>query len=96
MKEDSFVKELKNLIQNGGSNVDAFCKLWHILYGDFSDQTAYRIPFPAIIMENVIDEILKLIGIFGDKSIKTTIRVSVTPLNGLEGSDSSSFDVSLQ
>ncbi|XKL63668.1 hypothetical protein PGB90_006032 [Kerria lacca] len=40
----------------------------------------FRIIFPAIIMENDTDEVLKLIGMFGDKPVKTAIRVLISPL----------------
>lgn len=92
-QNDLFVKEFKTKIEAAGLSTELFCKSLHVLYGDFSDRAAHRIPLPNEITEADIDRLVKLIGVFGDTPVKAVVKILVTPIEGgIKNDDASSSD----
>jgi len=83
-EKDGFAVELKKRIEAAGSNVETFCKSLQVLYGDFSDRAAHRVPLPDEVTDEDINNVLKQIGVYKDKPVKAAIIVLIEPLDGEE------------
>ncbi|XP_065219630.1 uncharacterized protein LOC135845092 [Planococcus citri] len=81
-KTDRYVIEMEDKIKDHGSTIDLFCKAVRVLYGDFVDPAAYYIRRPDEITGGDIDNVLELIGVAGNLSVKAAIEVLIEPIRG--------------
>ncbi len=51
-----------------------------VLYGDFSDRAAHRVPFPKIFSERTVDEIVDLLEVEDDDYIRKSLHVIIEPM----------------
>lgn len=81
-KDDVFAMEQKKRVEDQRSSIEVFCKSISVLYGDFSDRAAHRVPLPVTVNETDIDQLLKQIGVYKDKPVKIAVKVLIQPLDG--------------
>ena len=74
------INDLKVKIRNSGLTDQEFCESVGVLYGDFNDRAAHRVPRPREIKNKNIDEVMELLEVQEDEPVGLTLNIIIKPL----------------
>ncbi len=74
------LNDLRNKIFESNMKIEEFCTGIGLLYGDFSDRAAHRVPLPAEIKNKDEKDVLTLLELDNDEQTEKTIDLLIRVL----------------